>query len=197
MFTGIIENKGRIKNIKSELNGVNLSIQTIGETTAFRIGGSVAVNGTCLTITNFCDDTFIVDVVRDTLIRTNLSMLRKNDVVNIEFPLKLGDTVEGHFMEGHVDGMGRIVSIRRSGTQIILKVKLPSNPNKYVIKNGSIGIDGISLTVKDIKGVVTTVSLIPFTIEQTNLSNRKPGDKVNIEVDRMAKYIEKHLKTNI
>lgn len=197
MFTGIIENRGKVKDIRRKQNGVNLSIQTQRRDTTFKLGGSIAINGVCLTITDFSVDTFIVDVVRDTLTRTNLSMVRKNDSVNIELPLKVGDRLEGHILEGHIDGTGRIISIIKSGTQTIVKIKIPDEIIRYVIKNGSIGIDGVSLTVKDIKGIILSVTLIPFTVEQTNFKQRKVGDRVNIEVDRMGKYIEKYLKKNI
>lgn len=197
MFTGIIENRGKVKDIRRKQNGVNLSIQTQRRDTTFKLGGSIAINGVCLTITDFSVDTFIVDVVKDTLTRTNLSMVRKNDSVNIELPLKVGDRLEGHILEGHIDGIGRIISIIKSGTQTIVKIKIPDEVIRYVIKNGSIGIDGVSLTVKDIKGIILSVTLIPFTVEQTNFKQRKVGDRVNIEVDRMGKYIEKYLKKNI
>ncbi|MBA7596653.1 Riboflavin synthase [subsurface metagenome] len=197
MFTGIIENRGKVKDIRRKQNGVNLSIQTQRRDTTFKLGGSIAINGVCLTITDFSVDTFIVDVVKDTLTRTNLSMVRKNDSVNIELPLKVGDRLEGHILEGHIDGTGRIISIIKSGTQTIVKIKIPDEVIRYVIKNGSIGIDGVSLTVKDIKGIILSVTLIPYTVEQTNFKQRKVGDRVNIEVDRMGKYIEKYLKKNI
>jgi len=197
MFTGIIENRGKVKDIRRKQNGVNLSIQTQRRDTTFKLGGSIAINGVCLTITDFSVDTFIVDVVKDTLTRTNLSMVRKNDSVNIELPLKVGDRLEGHILEGHIDGTGRIISIIKSGMQTIVKIKIPDEVIRYVIKNGSIGIDGVSLTVKDIKGIILSVTLIPFTVEQTNFKQRKVGDRVNIEVDRMGKYIEKYLKKNI
>jgi len=197
MFTGIIENRGKVKDIRRKQNGVNLSIQTQRRNTIFKLGGSIAINGVCLTITDFSVDTFIVDVVKDTLTRTNLSMVRKNDSVNIELPLKVGDRLEGHILEGHIDGTGRIISIIKSGTQTIVKIKIPDEVIRYVIKNGSIGIDGVSLSVKDIKGIILSVTLIPYTVEQTNFKQRKVGDRVNIEVDRMGKYIEKYLKKNI
>ncbi len=197
MFTGIIENRGKVKDIRRKQNGVNLSIQTQRRDTTFKLGGSIAINGVCLTITDFSADTFIVDVVKDTLTRTNLSMVRKNDSVNIELPLKVGDRLEGHILEGHIDGTGRIISIIKSGMQTMVKIKIPDEVIRYVIKNGSIGIDGVSLTVKDIKGIILSVTLTPFTVEQTNFKQRKVGDRVNIEVDRMGKYIEKYLKKNI
>lgn len=194
MFTGIIENTGKIKKIRRKQNGVNLSIETASTGFTFRKGGSISINGVCLTITDFDNDTFLVDVVKDTLVRTNLSLLRKDEIVNVELPLKFGDRLEGHILEGHIDGTGNIISIIREGTQLIVKIKIPNNFTKYVIENGSIGIDGVSLTVKNIKGNIVSVTLIPFTLEQTNLKRRRVGDRVNIEVDRMGKYIEKYLK---
>ncbi len=196
MFTGIIENLGIVKDIRRKLNGMSLSVEVKQSSNAFKIGGSVAVNGICLTITNSLDDTFTVDVVTDTLNRTNLSLLRKNDSVNIEFPLKVGDRLEGHILEGHTDGTGKIISIIKRGTQTTIKVRILHELIKYIIKNGSIGIDGVSLTVKDIRGSIASVTLIPFTVENTNFIFRNVGDVVNIEVDRIGKYIEKYLKKN-
>ncbi|MCK4234354.1 riboflavin synthase [candidate division WOR-3 bacterium] len=194
MFTGIIENLGIVKDIRRKLNGMSLSVEVKQSSNAFKIGGSVAVNGICLTITNSLDDTFTVDVVTDTLNRTNLSLLRKNDSVNIEFPLKVGDRLEGHILEGHTDGTGKIISIIKRGTQTTIKVRILHELIKYIIKNGSIGIDGVSLTVKDIRGSIASVTLIPFTVENTNFIFRNVGDVVNIEVDRIGKYIEKYIK---
>ena len=196
MFTGIIENLGTVKDIRRKLNGMSLSVEAKQMSNTFKVGGSVAVNGTCLTIINFLNDTFTVDVVTDTLNRTNLSLLRKNDSVNIELPLKVGDRLEGHILEGHTDGTGKIISIIKRGTQTTIKVRIPHELIKYIIKNGSIGIDGVSLTVKDIRGSIASVTLIPFTVENTNFIFRNVGDVVNIEVDRMGKYIEKYLKKN-
>ena len=196
MFTGIIENLGTVKDIRRKLNGMSLSVEAKQMSNSFKVGGSVAVNGTCLTIINSLNDTFTVDVVTDTLNRTNLSLLRKNDSVNIELPLKVGDRLEGHILEGHTDGTGKIISIIKRGTQTTIKVRIPHELIKYIIKNGSIGIDGVSLTVKDIRGSIASVTLIPFTVENTNFIFRNVGDVVNIEVDRMGKYIEKYLKKN-
>lgn len=194
MFTGIVKNRGIVKKVKSIKKGAELIINLNGPHPLFTIGGSIAVNGACLTITDFQKDSFITSIVRDTLKITNLSHLKKGTIVNIEFPVKLSDSLEGHILEGHIDGTGRIVSLVKSGMQFNLKTKIPDSLTPYVIKNGSIGLDGVSLTIKNIKNNIVSTTLIPLTIEQTNFKHRKSGDEINVEVDRIAKYVEKFLR---
>ena len=170
MFTGIIKNIGTVEDIKRQRNGISLSVQIEKGNYLFKIGGSIAVNGACLTIIDFQDNCFSTDVVKDTLTRTNLSLLRKRDKVNIEFPLKLGDRLEGHILEGHIDGTGRIISLIKSGTQTTLNIKIPDALTRYVVTNGSIGIDGVSLTIKKIKGNIDINNATKKNLAILNLS---------------------------
>jgi riboflavin synthase len=194
MFTGIIKNTGIIKEVKRSKNGLVLKIKINGIHPPFNKGSSVAVNGACLTITDFQKDSFFTSVVRDTLRITNLSLLKKGSIVNIEFPVKLSDSLEGHMLEGHIDGTGKIISFIKTGMQFNLRIKIPNSLTPYIVTNGSIGLDGVSLTIKNIKNNIISATLIPFTIEQTNFKHRKSGDEINIEVDRMGKYVENFLK---
>lgn len=195
MFTGIIENTGIIKNILKKQNGINLLIETENNLVSqLKKGGSIAVNGVCLTVTDFSKTSFSVDVVKDTLSITTFSLLKRGEIINLELPLKLGDRLEGHILEGHIDGIGEILSIVKGGLQTNVKIKVPYRLSKYIVENGSVGIDGISLTVKEIKNNILKTTLIPFTIANTNFKQKRTGLKVNIEVDRTGKYIEKYLK---
>ncbi len=194
MFTGIIEYTGTIQAITKKPHGIRMEITTGRDALSLKKGCSIALNGVCLTVTDHRDSMFFVDVVQDTLSRTNLSSLRRGDEVNIELPLEVGDRLDGHILEGHIDGMGTILSMTKRGIQTILRIRLPFHLSKYVIENGSIGIDGVSLTVKKINRNVVSMALVPFTVEKTIFARRPTGDRVNIEVDRMGKYLEQQLK---
>jgi riboflavin synthase len=196
MFTGIIEHTGTVKVIKRKSHGIAMEIGTEVDDLGLKKGSSVAINGVCVTATDVRKASFLVDVVRDTLTRTNLGSLKPRDRVNIELPLAMGDRLDGHILEGHADGTATIVSLSTRGIQTSCRIKLPAALCRYVVENGSIGIDGISLTVKELRGTIMTVTLIPFTIEKTTLSKCRAGDRVNIEVDRMGKYLEKQLGKN-
>jgi riboflavin synthase len=193
MFTGIIEHTGTIQTIEKKAHGIRIQINTAGSPLSLKEGGSIAINGVCLTVTHFRDVSFSVDVVQETLSRTNLSYLRRGSKVNIELPIEVGGRLDGHILEGHIDGMGTIVSLRRSGMQTILRVRLPTDLRKYVVENGSIGIDGVSLTVKKIDRNIVSTALVPFTVDNTTFARRPRGERVNIEVDRMGKYLEQQL----
>jgi len=197
MFTGIIKKLGKIKRIKKSGNGMSLTIAIKNFDESLAQGASIAINGICLTVINYSKDVLTVDAVKDTLERTNLPSLRVNNIVNTELPLKLNSRLDGHILEGHIDGVGKIISINRAGTQREVKVRVPGNLVKYIVENGSIGIDGISLTVKAIKNDTVSFTLIPLSFKETNFKTRRVGDKVNIEVDRIAKYVEKYLQKNI
>ncbi len=197
MFTGIIEHTGTIRAVTRKPQGVRFKITPDnGIPLALKKGGSIAINGVCLTITEYDHGAFFVDVVRDTLSRTNLSQLRRGGKVNVELPLAVGDRLDGHILEGHVDGVGSILSMATKGIQTLLRIRIPSQLTRYVVENGSIGIDGVSLTVKSVKGMILSVTLIPYTLKTTTFARRPAGDKVNIEVDRMGKYLEQQQKNS-
>jgi len=192
MFTGIIEGLGKIekfdKNTKTRSEArmkINLGKMAQG----LRVGDSVAINGVCLTAINITKGIAEFEMVGETIKKTNLGRLESGDKVNIERSLKVGDRLEGHFVLGHVDGSGTILKINKQPNQIQIWIELPKKLTKYVAEKGSITVDGISLTVVDKIKNKFSVSIIPHTMQVTNLGLKKIGDKVNIETDVLGKYI--------
>lgn len=192
MFTGIIEETGKILRITSK--EITIECRIVLEDS--KLGDSIAVNGICLTITNLTDTTFSADISPETLRVTSLGRLSVGSSVNLERAMKANGRFGGHMVSGHIDGLGKINEIKPNGGFIELKVELNPEQEKYVIKKGSIAIDGISLTIANIEKNNITLAIIPHTFENTNLKNLKKGDIVNIEVDITAKYIEKFLSTS-
>ena len=186
MFTGIVEEVGEV--IEAPGTGLRIRARTVLEDA--RLGDSICVNGTCLTVTAFDDETFTVDTVPETLRRTNLGVLRPGDPVNLERALAAGGRMGGHFVQGHIEGTGRIASITPEQEALLIRIDAPPEIMRYVVEKGFVTVDGISLTVvsRDEGGFVITV--IPFTQAQTNLRVRQPGDDVNLETDILAKYVE-------
>ena len=192
MFTGIIEGLGKIekfdKNTKTRSEArmkINLGKMAQG----LRVGDSVAINGVCLTAINITKGIAEFEMVGETIKKTNLGRLESGDKVNIERSLKVGDRLEGHFVLGHVDGSGTILKINKQPNQIQIWIELSKKLAKYVAEKGSITVDGISLTVVDKIKNKFSVSIIPHTMQVTNLGLKKIGDKVNIETDVLGKYI--------
>ncbi len=193
MFTGLIEHAGVVTAIDRGEAGATVSIKTeiapgIGP------GDSIAVNGVCLTATRLAPNTFTADVMNETLDRTTLGELNDGDHVNLELPLAIGARLDGHIVQGHVDGIGTIGSTRDDGFARVVRVTTPGDLAKYVVEKGSIAIDGVSLTVSDVGTDWLEVSLIPETLERTTLGGRSPGDHVNLEADVLAKHVERLLK---
>ena len=192
MFTGIIREKGKIKEILSGKTNVILVIEAKKLLADAKPGDSVAVDGVCLTVTQRRGKQFNVDVMPETLKKTIIEKYRVGQKVNLEKPLKVGDTLDGHFVQGHVDGKGTIKSlIRDKKDGVILTVKFPQELGKYIAMKGSITINGVSLTVMGVTQDTVMVALIPTTLELTNLGGLKKGDEVNLEVDVLARYLEK------
>ncbi len=187
MFTGIIRHKGKVKRIKRTGNALELVLEVPFETEP---GNSVAVNGVCLTVKKKNKKEVYFDVVEETFEKTNLKFLKPGDEVNLEESMRLGDRIEGHLVQGHVDGLGRIERIRKIGKETTFTISFPPELRKYLVKKGSVAVDGISLTVKEIKGNTFDVAIIPHTLRETNLEKRKVGDYVNIETDMIARYLE-------
>lgn len=158
-----------------------------------RVGDSIAVNGVCLTVTHFSDGKFTADVMAETLAKTNLHDLRAGSKVNLERALRMGDRLGGHWVSGHVDGVGTIARLEKHDIATIVSVQAPPQVMKYIIKKGSIAIDGTSLTVVDFQGELFSVSLIPHTAGATVLGTKKVGQSVNLEADILGKYIERLL----
>ena len=190
MFTGLIEEPGKIVLLERDRDPVLLHIEAPGMTGELRTGDSVAVNGACLTVVRQSGNRFQVEVSREPMSRTNLGTLKPGDVVNLERSLRLSDRLGGHIVLGHVDGTGTLDGIEREGGNIVLTFSAPEELGRYIVDKGSIAIDGISLTPYNIKNATFSVSILPLTMESTNLKIRKIGDTVNIEVDILAKYIE-------
>jgi riboflavin synthase len=190
MFTGLVADKGTVTAVDATAGGVRLAVRTalapeIGE------GDSVAVNGVCLTATAIADGGFSADVMHETLRRSSLGEVAEGAPVNIELPLRASDRLGGHVVQGHVDGLGTIRAIREDGFSRIVEIGAPPETLRYVVEKGSIAVDGISLTVASVTDDAFAVALIPETLERTNLGAAAPGQPVNLEVDVLAKYVEK------
>ncbi len=192
MFTGIIEGLGNVvrfdkktKNRSAAKMQINLGKLAKG----LRVGGSVAINGVCLTAVRITKGIAEFEMVGETIKKTNLGYLKNGDKVNIERSLKIGDRLEGHFVLGHVDGVGTVVKIEKQPNQVKIWIETPDELSKHIIRKGSVTIDGISLTVVDASKNKFSVSIIPHTIKVTNLRFKKIGDKANIETDILGKYI--------
>lgn len=190
MFTGLVEDLGRVTASESSGDGLRITIETrlAGE---LKAGDSVAVNGVCLTAAGVYERSFAADVMNETVTRTSLSRARPGAVVNLELPLRVGDRLGGHMVQGHVDGLGTVRDIRDDGFARRVEVGIPEPLRRYVVEKGSIAVDGISLTVAELGDRSFTVSLIPETLERTNLGTAEPGHDVNLEVDVLAKYVER------
>jgi riboflavin synthase len=186
MFTGITEELGKVVQLyphKLVVKALKILVDT-------RIGDSISINGACLTVVELGSDHFTVEVVPETLRRTNLELLKVGDEVNLERPLTLGGRLGGHLVQGHVDGRGKVVSLRSEGDATVMRFQAPPEVMRYVVVKGFITIDGISLTVVEKNDDSFTISVIPHTRQNTTLGKRKTGDSVNLEVDIIAKYVE-------
>ena len=187
MFTGIVEEVGKVRAARPDK--LTIAAQKVLEDT--RPGDSMAVNGVCLTVTALSPDSFAVEVMPETLRRTNLGALRSGDGVNLERPLAVGGRFGGHFVQGHVDGVGRVRSVMLQGEALLLKFEALPEIMRYVVEKGFIAVDGVSLTVVKCNSTSFGVSLVRYTLENTTLGVRRPGDTVNLEVDIIAKYVER------
>lgn len=192
MFTGIVEELGRVDAIEMHGAGARLRIGCKTVLDDAREGSSIAVNGVCLTALDLRGNSFAADVAPETLRRTNLGDMREGEPVNLERPLLATGRLSGHVVQGHVDGTGELESLESIGDDNWwLRVRVPSELDRYVVYKGSIAIDGISLTVAAIESGIVSVTIIPHTYRQTALHVRKPDDRVNLECDVFAKYLEK------
>jgi riboflavin synthase len=195
MFTGIVEGTARVRSISKIKGGADILLRVeLGKLgRGLRSGHSVSVSGACLTATKLTKGTAHFQMVAETVRRTSLGSLRPGDSVNIERSLKLGERLEGHFVLGHVDGTGIIEEIIEMPTETTIWVRLASDLAKSVVPKGSIAVDGVSLTVVEVKGNRISISLIPHTLKATTLGLRRVGDKVNIETDILGKYVTRNL----
>ncbi|MGC4378048.1 riboflavin synthase [Fictibacillus sp. Mic-4] len=193
MFTGIVEEIGSIRSIQKGHETIVLTIEAKAILTDVRLGDSIAVNGVCLTVTSFTGNQFTVDVMPETYRHTGLKELTSRSKVNLERAMAAGGRFGGHFVTGHVDGVGEIVSKKPEQNAIYYQIKLPEELAKYCMVKGSVAIDGTSLTIFEVNDDTVTVSLIPHTVSHTILGEKGKGDRVNIECDMLGKYVENFL----
>ncbi|MCW2860275.1 MAG: riboflavin synthase, alpha subunit [Actinoallomurus sp.] len=195
MFTGIVEELGEIVALDRDGDSARLTVRGPLVVSDAVHGASIAVNGVCLTVTDVKDDAFTVDVMKETLDRSGLAALSPGSPVNLERPVRPADRLGGHIVQGHVDGVGHVVSREPGDRWDVVTIGLPADLARYVVDKGSITVDGISLTVVEARDDAFTVALIPTTLELTTLGRKRPGDVVNLEVDIVAKYVERLIGT--
>jgi len=192
VFTGIVEEIGRITSVTRR----NIVIATSDALQGIELGGSMAVNGVCLTITNFNAKSFSVDIMTETLMRTNLGLLRVGDRVNLERPLALGGRLGGHLVQGHVDDTARVASVSWDGEAMLIRLEASPRVMRYIVNKGFIAVDGVSLTVVTKNSGSFQVSIVDYTQKHTTLGSRQVGDMVNMEIDIIAKYVEQLSQTH-
>jgi len=191
MFTGIIEDKGKILRADVRGQGRRLILRVPPHLTDLQLGDSINVNGACLTVVEKTGDSMAVDVSSETLEKTTFRGMREGDEVNLELAMRLSDRLGGHIVTGHVDAVGTLVERRSEREFVHLKIQVPKSVSRYVVPKGSIAVDGISLTVNACDGDEIQMTLIPYTLEKTTLINKRVGDQVNLEADVLGKYVEK------
>lgn len=198
MFTGLIEEVGRVQEVTHGRAGNRLTVTSGKIARELKKGDSVAVSGVCLTAVEVATNSFAADLAQETLARTSFSRIAKGALVNLELPVKSGGRLGGHIVQGHVDGTGRVISLEklRGKDDYWLRLSIPEALSRYVVEKGSITIEGISLTVAKVHAGEVEIAIIPHTYEATNLRSLKHADAVNIEVDVLAKYAEKMMKAS-
>ena len=192
MFTGIVEEVGRLKSLR----GGRIEISCVTALEGVKVGDSINTNGICLTVVDFGENFFAADVMPETLRKTSLAELSGGGLVNLERALQIGDRLGGHIVSGHIDGVGKILSIRAEGNALLIDVAAASHLLRQIAPKGSVALDGISLTVVDAGAESFSVSMIPHTREVTNFKGKRVGSPVNIETDVLAKYVERLLNFN-
>ena len=196
MFTGLVAELGTVQRLARQGNSYHLTVGAQKVLQNLKIGDSVAVNGACLTVVRMDDSGFTADVMPETVRLTNIGSLQPGSRVNLERTLRLCDGLDGHIVSGHVEGLGTISEQRPEGIAVVVTIATPPELLKYIIKKGSIAIDGISLTVTEVTDTSFSVSLIPHTAKETTLGFKKVGDSVNLETDILGKYVERMLTWN-
>lgn len=193
MFTGIIEEVGRVEAINVKGAKRRLTVSSAKLVRELKTGDSISVSGICLTAIDLSDNSFSADLAQETWLRTSLSRLKPGALVNLELPMRANGRFDGHIVQGHVDGVGTVVSFEPipDGNDYVLNVHVPSELTRYIVEKGSLAIEGISLTVAAVDGMKVQIAIIPHTAEVTNLRTLRTGDPVNLEIDVIAKYVEK------
>jgi riboflavin synthase len=191
VFTGIIRERGRIADVDGDAEARHLRIEAPTTASQLAVGDSVSVDGCCLTATEVADGHFAVTAVPETISRTTLGALAQGDEVNLETATRAGEPLGGHYVQGHVDGVGRVESVEPQEEGSRMRIAPPPELLRYCVEKGSVAVGGVSLTIAALTDGVFEVALVPHTLEQTTLGGAQPGDTVNIEVDILAKYVEK------
>ena len=191
MFTGIIESVGQVQSVQAVGGDVRLKIQTKLDMSDVHLGDSIATNGICLTVIEFGEDWYAADVSRESLHRTTLGQWKAGQTVNVEKAMLPTTRFGGHIVSGHVDGLGEITLVREDARSLYFEVTAPVELAKYLAEKGSVTVDGISLTINHLRGNVISLNLIPHTADRTNIGSWKQGTQVNLEVDVLARYIER------
>jgi len=191
MFTGIVEERGTVASIEQLTNAARVAIRGSVVLSDVRAGDSIAVNGVCLTVVDLGPDFFTADVMEETLKRSSLDEVAAGSEVNLERAARLDSRLGGHLVQGHVDGTGEVLAIEPDAHWTAMRISLPADLGRYVVEKGSITVDGVSLTVVAVDDEAFSVSLIPTTLAETTLGSRQVGDRVNLEVDAIAKYVER------
>lgn len=194
MFTGIIEEVGRVEKISQRGNLTLLTVAAQIVTKEVKLGDSIATNGVCLTIAELTENTFTAEIMAQTLLCTNFSKLQAGENLNLERALKINSRLDGHLVQGHVDGVGKIVRILKEGHKVTYEITCSAQILRQIVERGSVALDGISLTVSKVKDCSFEVCLIPTTLKETNLRDRKVQDSIHIETDIIGKYMEKMLQ---
>jgi len=194
MFTGIVEGLGEVLSVDRTAEGGRLRVRAGTLLAGAQVGESIAVSGACLTMAVLDGEAFTADLAAETLRRTTLRGLRPGDPVNLERPLRLDQRLGGHIVQGHVDGVGTVTAVRREGEGLWMEIEPPATLMPYLAAKGSVAVDGVSLTIARLSGEAFAVALIPHTLAVTTLGRRQTGDQVNLEVDILAKYVERLLE---
>lgn len=195
MFTGIIEHRGSVTHAEGEGEGMRIVLDT-GPLPVIEVGDSISVNGVCLTAVESGRGRVTVDVVKETLSRSTLGGLKSGDPVNLELPMRADGRFDGHIVQGHVDGVGEVVAVEPEGGGMRMRLAVPEDLMRYLVAKGSLTVDGVSLTLAGVNAREVEIALIPHSLEVTTLGLRTPGEKVNLEVDVLAKYVERLLKAD-
>ena len=197
MFTGIVEEAGRVVEVLESAEAIRLKVEAKVCGGDARLGDSIAVNGCCLTVVNIEEAGRVLsfDLLRETWKRTNFRAVRRGSLVNLERAMPASGRIHGHFVTGHIDGTGQVEMFARRRADWFLRIRAPADLLRYIVFKGSIAVDGMSLTVAEVDSTSFAVWIIPHTLEVTALKERKPGDAVNLEVDMLAKYVEKLIAT--
>ena len=197
MFTGIIQSKGNIKEIISSREGARLKINTNAlDLSDSKVGDSIAVDGVCLTVTQLSGDGFTADVSNETLACTTFSGLKQEQEVNLEKSLRANQGIDGHLVSGHVDGIGSVSSVEKDGDSVRIQIEAQNDIIKYIAKKGSICINGVSLTVNRVVKNIFDVNIVPHTLSATTLADLSLNSNVNLEIDQIARYVERLLSQN-